>query len=137
MTSSVHAERLSEDAHTDVIPRKSRLTFRPLPVLPGGGRHSPLADCYSIIALRIRVGVVYLGFGILKYFPGVSAAQDLALATTHLLSFGLVPPLVPETWRRAVAQHWAVAATDHLFLFAGGSPGRHPIRDRAAGRADV
>jgi uncharacterized membrane protein YkgB len=51
---------------------------------------------YSIIALRISLGVVYLGFGILKYFPGVSPAEDLALATAHLLSFGLVPAVVPN-----------------------------------------
>ncbi|HEX4100945.1 MAG: hypothetical protein WA731_16080 [Pseudonocardiaceae bacterium] len=49
---------------------------------------------YSIISLRISVGAVYLGFGILKYFPGVSPAESLALATTHLLSFGLVPAVI-------------------------------------------
>jgi uncharacterized membrane protein YkgB len=51
---------------------------------------------YSIIALRISMGAVYFVFGILKYFPGVSPAQDLALATTHLLSFGLVPAVIPS-----------------------------------------
>jgi hypothetical protein len=78
MTSSVHAERLSEDAHTDVIPRKSRLTFRPLSVRQGEAVIHRWLIRYSITALRISVGVVYLGFGILKYFPGVSPAQDLA-----------------------------------------------------------
>ncbi|MDQ6740228.1 MAG: hypothetical protein M3021_07650 [Actinomycetota bacterium] len=51
---------------------------------------------YSLHALRISMGAVALGFGILKYFPGLSPAQDLVLATTHMLSFGLVPAVVPS-----------------------------------------
>jgi uncharacterized membrane protein YkgB len=98
MTPPVHAERLSEDAHIDVIRREDRLTLRSLSVLAAGEAaiHRWLIR-YSITALRISMGLVYLGFGILKYFPGVSPAQDLALATTHLLSFGLVPALVPDS----------------------------------------
>jgi putative oxidoreductase len=46
---------------------------------------------HSITALRIAVGAVFLGFGILKYFPGVSPAQNLTEATTHILFLGLVP----------------------------------------------
>jgi uncharacterized membrane protein YphA (DoxX/SURF4 family) len=49
----------------------------------------------SIAALRISLGAVLLGFGVLKYFPGMSPAQSLVLATMHLLTFGLVPALVP------------------------------------------
>lgn len=50
---------------------------------------------YSIVALRISMGAVFLGFGVMKYFPGLSPAQSLALATTHLLTLGLVPAVVP------------------------------------------
>ena len=98
MTPPVHAERLSEDAHIDVIRQEDRLMLRSLSVLAAGEAaiHRWLIR-YSITALRISMGLVYLGFGILKYFPGVSPAQDLALATTHLLSFGLVPALVPDS----------------------------------------
>jgi putative oxidoreductase len=46
---------------------------------------------HSISALRIAVGAVFLGFGVLKYFPGVSPAQNLTEATTHILFLGLVP----------------------------------------------
>ena len=46
---------------------------------------------YSITLLRISMGAVIFGFGILKYFPGVSPAEDLVLRTTHLMTFGLVP----------------------------------------------
>ncbi|PZS09262.1 MAG: DoxX family protein [Solirubrobacterales bacterium] len=46
---------------------------------------------HSITALRIAVGAIFLGFGVLKYFPGVSPAQSLTEATTHILFLGLVP----------------------------------------------
>ena len=46
---------------------------------------------HSITALRIALGLVFFGFGVLKYFPGVSPAQNLTEATTHILFFGLVP----------------------------------------------
>lgn len=46
---------------------------------------------HSVAVLRIAVGLVFFGFGVLKYFPGVSPAQNLAQATTHVLFFGLVP----------------------------------------------
>lgn len=46
---------------------------------------------HSITALRIAIGAVFLGFGVLKYFPGVSPAQNLTEATTHILFLGLVP----------------------------------------------
>ena len=46
---------------------------------------------HSITLLRISVGLVYLWFGGLKFFPGLSPAQDLAARTIGALSFGLVP----------------------------------------------
>jgi uncharacterized membrane protein YphA (DoxX/SURF4 family) len=46
---------------------------------------------HSIAVLRVAVGAVFLGFGFLKYFPGVSPAQSLTEATTHILFLGLVP----------------------------------------------
>ncbi len=46
---------------------------------------------HSIAALRIAVGLVFLGFGALKFFPGVSPAEDITRATTHILFLGLVP----------------------------------------------
>lgn len=45
----------------------------------------------SIVILRVALGANFLVFGFLKYFPGVSPAQDLAETTTNLLFFGLVP----------------------------------------------
>ena len=46
---------------------------------------------YSIAILRVSVGAVFLGFGALKFFPGVSPAESLVEATTHILTFGLIP----------------------------------------------
>lgn len=46
---------------------------------------------HSVAALRVALGAVFLAFGVLKYFPGVSPAENLTKATTHLLTFGLVP----------------------------------------------
>ena len=46
---------------------------------------------YSVPALRVSVGAVFLAFGVLKFFPGVSPAEDLAIETIDRLSFGLVP----------------------------------------------
>lgn len=45
----------------------------------------------SIAVLRVSVGFVFLAFGVLKFFPGVSPAQNLVEATTAILTFGLVP----------------------------------------------
>jgi len=52
---------------------------------------------YSVAALRISLGLVALGFGVLKYFPGVSPAQDLVLSTVRVLTFGLVPTVLPNS----------------------------------------
>ena len=45
----------------------------------------------SLGMLRISVGIVFFWFGLLKFFPGLSPAQDLAIRTIDVLSFGQVP----------------------------------------------
>ncbi|NNV56449.1 hypothetical protein [Limnovirga soli] len=40
--------------------------------------------------LRISVGIVYLWFGALKFIQGLSPAEQLAMATIHKLTFGLI-----------------------------------------------
>jgi uncharacterized membrane protein YkgB len=45
---------------------------------------------YGLLLLRLSIGIVFFWFGILKFFPGLSPAQDLAIRTIDLLSFGLV-----------------------------------------------
>lgn len=41
--------------------------------------------------LRISIGVIYMWFGALKYFPNLSPADQLAKDTIHLITFGLIP----------------------------------------------
>ncbi len=45
---------------------------------------------HGITLLRISLGVVFLWFGVLKFFPGLSPAQSLAARTIHMLTFGTV-----------------------------------------------
>ncbi|MGW8251395.1 MAG: DoxX family membrane protein [Anaerolineales bacterium] len=49
-----------------------------------------MAD-HGITLLRISLGVVYVWFGVLKFFPAMSPAEDLVVKTIYTLSFGLVP----------------------------------------------
>ena len=75
-----------------VISRKDRVATKSLAAVRAGEAaiHRWLMR-YSISALRISMGAVILGFGFLKYFPGVSPAQDIVLDVTRVLTFGLVP----------------------------------------------
>lgn len=43
----------------------------------------------GIAFLRISIGIVFLWFGFIKYFPGLSPVEDLALRTTRVLTFNL------------------------------------------------
>lgn len=48
----------------------------------------------SVPVLRIGLGVVFLWFGTLKFFPGLSPAEDLATRTIQELSRGFIAPAV-------------------------------------------
>ena len=79
------------DVHQTVVQHAARVNER---------LRSTEAACHrflvahSIAMLRISLGVVFLMFGALKFFPGVSPAQSLVEQTTHLLTFGLMPAAV-------------------------------------------
>lgn len=49
---------------------------------------------YGVACLRVSLGVVFLWFGMLKFFPAVSPAQDLAVRTIEVLTFGWIGPSV-------------------------------------------
>lgn len=49
---------------------------------------------YGLLLLRLSLGFVFLWFGFLKFFPGLSPATDLATRTIETLSFGLIGPEV-------------------------------------------
>jgi putative oxidoreductase len=45
---------------------------------------------HSIVALRVSLGLVFLAFGALKFVPGASPAQELAIRTVDTLTLGVV-----------------------------------------------
>jgi uncharacterized membrane protein YphA (DoxX/SURF4 family) len=49
---------------------------------------------HGVALLRISVGIVFLWFGVLKFFPNLSPAEDLAARTISALTFGFVQPNV-------------------------------------------
>lgn len=49
---------------------------------------------HGVQLLRVSLGLVFLWFGALKFFPGLSPAEDLAARTIEALTFGLVKPAV-------------------------------------------
>lgn len=47
---------------------------------------------YGIVLLRMSLGIVFFWFGVLKFFPDLSPAQELATRTISTLTFGIVTP---------------------------------------------
>lgn len=46
---------------------------------------------YGVGFLRLSIGIVFFWFGVLKFFPHLSPAADLAMRTTDILTFGTIP----------------------------------------------
>ena len=44
---------------------------------------------HGIDFLRVSLGIIFIWFGFLKYFPGLSPIEDLAVRTMSVLTFGL------------------------------------------------
>ena len=61
---------------------------------------------HGIAALRTSLGVVFFWFGFLKFFPGVSPAEQLAADTISVMTLGVVEPgvalAVLATWECAI-----------------------------------
>jgi uncharacterized membrane protein YkgB len=45
---------------------------------------------HSVALMRISLGFVFLAFGVLKFFPDVSPAQEIAERTTAALTLGII-----------------------------------------------
>lgn len=60
----------------------------------------------GVLLLRLSLGVIFLWFGVLKFFPGLSPAESLAAETIHTLSFGWISPatalLILAVWEAAI-----------------------------------
>ena len=46
---------------------------------------------HGLMLLRISIGLVFVWFGVLKFWPGLSPADQLATDTIDRLSVGLIP----------------------------------------------
>ena len=70
-----------------------------------------------ITLLRVSIGIVYLWFGVLKFFHGVSPAEELAKETITLLTFGLIPPdlslLLLAIWETALGVFLIIGLFSH------------------------
>jgi len=76
---------------------------------------------YGILFLRISMGVVFLWFGLLKFFPGLSPAAGLATRTIERLTFGLIPAevslLILATWESLIGLGLLLGIFLRLTLF--------------------
>jgi uncharacterized membrane protein YphA (DoxX/SURF4 family) len=70
-----------------------------------------MAD-HGLTLLRMAIAIVFLWFGVLKFFPGASPAEQLAGRTIEVLTFGAIPRDV-ALWILAV---WEVAIGVGLFI---------------------
>jgi uncharacterized membrane protein YphA (DoxX/SURF4 family) len=70
-----------------------------------------MAD-HGLTLLRMAIAIVFFWFGVLKFFPGASPAEQLAGRTIEVLTFGAIPRDV-ALWILAV---WEVAIGVGLFI---------------------
>ena len=54
----------------------------------------PLSQNTKFKLLAWSIGLLYLWFGLLKFFPDLSPAEELAKQTIDQLTFGIIPPHV-------------------------------------------
>lgn len=61
---------------------------------------------YGILFLRISVGIIFFWFGILKFFPGLSPAMEIATVTIERLTFGFIQAnvaiIILATWETLI-----------------------------------
>jgi uncharacterized membrane protein YkgB len=83
-----------------------------------------MAD-HGLTMLRLALGIVFLWFGALKFFPGLSPAETLAGQTIEVLTLGFIPTstavLVLAVWECAIGiglltGWWMRATLALLFL---------------------
>ncbi|MFD4273244.1 DUF417 family protein [Streptomyces cyaneofuscatus] len=67
---------------------------RPLRRLTGVADLAGLVDAHALALLRATVGIVFVGFGVLKLFPSASPAEQLAVDAATKMTLGLVPETV-------------------------------------------
>jgi putative oxidoreductase len=55
-----------------------------------GNRIATVLGRHSVDILRISLGLIFLGFGVLKFFPGASPAEALVMRTIETLTLGII-----------------------------------------------
>jgi uncharacterized membrane protein YkgB len=77
-------------------------------------------DGHIPFLIRMTIGLCYLWFGTLKFFPHLSPAEDLAGQTITLLTFGLIEPPLSLTllaiWEVTVGLFFLSNRLMHLAL---------------------
>jgi putative oxidoreductase len=79
--------RLHPAVHRPTAARRISLTGR---LAAAEAALKALLERWSIPALRVALGAVFVAFGVLKFFPGVSPVESLVEATWGVLTFGIV-----------------------------------------------
>jgi len=77
-------------AHSTMTPPLARPPHRQTVADEALHRLTGWLALHSIDALRASLGLVFLGFGVLKFFPGASPAEALVARTLDTLSLGIV-----------------------------------------------
>lgn len=61
---------------------------------------------HAVTVLRLAVGIIFLWFGLLKFVPGLSPAEELSTRTIAVVSFGLIEAdlarVILATWESVV-----------------------------------
>ena len=84
---------------------------------------------YGITLIRTSLGIVFLWFGVLKFFPGLSPAEQLAGRTIAKLTWGAIQPshslLILAIWESLIGLglHTGKAMRATLFLLFLQMPG--------------
>ena len=69
-------------------------------------RVTEIMASFGVPFLRVSLGIVFFWFGVLKFFPGLSPADQLAARTISALTLGIVPGdialLVLAVWECAI-----------------------------------
>ncbi|HEU4755098.1 MAG TPA: DoxX family protein [Agromyces sp.] len=79
--------RLRPAAHRPTAARRISLAGR---LTAAEAALKVLLERWSIPVLRVALGAVFVAFGVLKFFPGVSPVESLVEATWGVLTFGIV-----------------------------------------------
>lgn len=77
------------DRTRTVIDKTRAVIDRTTPPIQQAAHHWLSQHCIAL--LRVSMGIIIFGYGALKYFPGISPAENLVQTTTSLLTFGFVP----------------------------------------------